>query len=1418
MDTTTLFDESYYRHGCGAIPYERNPHWLSFFGGIAGELIRSFRPQRVFDAGCAWGFLVESFNDRGVDAWGVDISEFAIAHVRSDMRTRCRQASLTEPIQDGPFDLITCIEVLEHMPAAEGEIALDNLCAASDRILFSSTPSDFEEATHVNVQPVIHWLRAFAKRGLWPDLAYDASFIAPHAFLVKRTPSPGTPDGLTLLSETIRLRVDRVAFLNRHNEIMELRERNGSIEAERLGISAKLREAHTALEKTGSALQETQLTLDASRLALGSERELAERLGAQAQSAMAELETVTAGRDELANQADQLSEQAGRLRMALDDRDLALASQVAEAEAWKIKSSQHADEAAEARIAIEPWIVSANENARALEEMLGAHAQMERELLSVRSSPGWQLVLRYRDFLKQIRTRNGWFRKHVDPAISALLVRCGLAQSSPGPFSQYQQPAQPAPAPGPAQTSRPEVVPLPASSDRPAPAYERTIGETSYEEWTAAHEPSADHLQIQQCIAECLGYRPLLSIVVPLYKTPLAILREMVHSVQAQTYGNWELCVSAGKAEDAPNLVELAGMSAKDPRIRVLELDRNLGISDSSNAALQLASGEFIVLLDHDDTLAPFALYEIVSALNRDPGLSFLYSDKDQISAGGTLRISPLFKPQWSPELMWNANYLTHLCAMRASDVRAAGGWRKDTDGAQDWDLFLRVIRLGGKVAHIPKVLYHWRQIGTSVSSGGLDAKPYAADGQVRAVTDHCHALGLDVTVGRGQSGDLHLGWTASPGQKVSVLLVGATGDGALAKAAQLVRKTDYNDFEILFAAPESSAPDERLRAVSVKAGASLAEQVETLEAAASGDVLVLLDAEASPAGPSWLLEISAPLQHGEIGIVGARLLDPDTRVIRHCGLVITREGNVEAPYAGQPEHVYEVFGGAGWYRNWSAVSGGCLAIRRETWKRLGGLAGEMPCPRLDVHLCLKLTTQTPLRILYNPYATLWIAEEPALARPLPGDTERGRAALRALFPDGDPYFNPGLTCRHGRVGFRPGASGSTVVAHDYAAESRMLVQWFDTTAQSVEESKRLTSRSSGGPLRTINWILPEFANPFYGGIHTILRFADAFQRKAQVESRFCFLGDVPVGRMRSLIASAFPQLAASRVYSLRGVDRVNELPESDASICTLWTTAYPLLGFRRTRQKFYFMQDDEALFYPAGSTSALVEATYRFGFSALCNTASLLKRYESAGGRGEYFSPCVDASVFHARNRRVKASGEPYMLFCYARPHHPRNCFELVAEALRKLKDRMRSQVRILAAGEAWDPAAYGLQGVVENLGLLDYRSTGALYRACDAGTALMMTRHPSYLPLELMACGAMVITNRNPDTAWLLRDEENCLLADPTPSALAARIETGLRDTAMRNRIAAQAAAEISSQFAGWDGAAERIFRYMQSELERP
>ena len=382
-----------------------------------------------------------------------------------------------------------------------------------------------------------------------------------------------------------------------------------------------------------------------------------------------------------------------------------------------------------------------------------------------------------------------------------------------------------------------------------------------------------------------------------------------------------------------------------------------------------------------------------------------------------------------------------------------------------------------------------------------------------------------------------------------------------------------------------------------------------------------------------------------------------------------------------------------------------------------------------------------------------------------------------------------------------------------YSQEAMVYASWMDFSQADIQASRSLHENFPGElNFSSLSWFLPEFQHPYYGGVHTLLRFADYFKRVKGVDNQFLILGTVSEGQVREKIAKSFPALAGESIRTYNLAEDIRGIEGTDAAIATLWGTAYFMLNFNQTRRKFYFLQDYEPLFYPAGSTFAQVEASYRFGYYGIANTPTIQKIYEEQyGGRAEYFMPCVDTRIFHPAQDGDQHSAGPATIFFYGRPAHPRNGFELGAQALRKLKKRLGDQVRIVAAGDRWEPEHYGLDGVVDNLGLLGYEETAALYRTCQIGLVMMFTRHPSYLPFEFMASGCLVLTNYNPATTWLLKDGENCRLSEASATCLADALEQALLDREGRERITANAVRQMQSSFSDWDCQIEKIHRYM-------
>lgn len=384
-----------------------------------------------------------------------------------------------------------------------------------------------------------------------------------------------------------------------------------------------------------------------------------------------------------------------------------------------------------------------------------------------------------------------------------------------------------------------------------------------------------------------------------------------------------------------------------------------------------------------------------------------------------------------------------------------------------------------------------------------------------------------------------------------------------------------------------------------------------------------------------------------------------------------------------------------------------------------------------------------------------------------------------------------------------------------YTRDALALAQWVDCSrddlAQPQQHPERVAAAVSD---RVCNWYMPVFDNAFYGGIMTILRLAAHLKSADGVGQRFLICGACDPTVIAGKIAEAFPALAGCDVKALDSVAAIEAIPPADYSVATLWTTAYVLLKVRNAGYKFYMIQDYEPLFYPAGSTYAQAELSYRFGFHGIANTQSLRDIYaREYGGNAVVLSPSVDTAIFHP-GPDLPTDGR-LRLFYYARPGMPRNCFELAVAALRLVKQRLGDRVEIVCAGQAWKPADYGLDGLVNTIGMLPYAQTGDLYRGCHVGLAMMMTRHPSYLPFEMMGCGTLVVANRNDANTWFLKDGENCLIAEPTASCLADTLVDALEHYADHAPLRRRAAERIRDAHGDWGATMREVAAFMHRPI---
>ena len=553
----------------------------------------------------------------------------------------------------------------------------------------------------------------------------------------------------------------------------------------------------------------------------------------------------------------------------------------------------------------------------------------------------------------------------------------------------------------------------------PAPR-ETSSAPAEYAEWIRLFERRDDSLM--QLKFRAFAQRPLVSVLVPVYRPAPADLKRAIASVHAQSYANWELCLADDGSGSQETSAMLAQAAADDARVRVTELATSGGISAASNAALALGRGEYVALLDQDDELSPDALFCAVDAINHHPRAGFLYSDEDKIDAAGK-RYDPFFKPDWSPELLLSENYCSHLLVARRDLVEQAGGFRTEYDGSQDYDLILRMSALTPEVAHIPRVLYHWRAAGGSAAASP-EAKPYAAEAGRRAVEDHMRRLGTGATVVAGCGpGRLRVRYPIAPGSKAGILIPSGGNESALRACLASLAKTAYADWEVLVIDNSRGERIERLvrswecaHAVGYLDWRGRPFNYAAINNAAvrecSAPLLVFLNDDVEVMEPGWLEAMIELGSRPEIGAVGAKLLYPDGR-IQHAGVALGILDSGGHVFRGFDGHAHHYFDFPDVIRNVSAVTGACMLVRASAFEQVGGFDESLfPISFNDIDLCLRLGRRG-LRNVYTPHAVLLHHESLSRGpRNLIVDVA-GLEAMRARWRDlldSDPYYSPNLT------------------------------------------------------------------------------------------------------------------------------------------------------------------------------------------------------------------------------------------------------------------------------------------------------------------------------------------------------------------------------------------------------------------------
>jgi glycosyltransferase involved in cell wall biosynthesis len=525
-----------------------------------------------------------------------------------------------------------------------------------------------------------------------------------------------------------------------------------------------------------------------------------------------------------------------------------------------------------------------------------------------------------------------------------------------------------------------------------------------------------------------LPRQPLISILVPVYNSPERWLARAIASVRGQLYQNWELCLADDTSTAAHVRPLLEQVAREDARIKVVFREANGHISAASNSALELATGEFIALLDHDDELPPHALAEVALALAVRPDADLIYSDEDKIDEEGR-RFAPYFKPDFLPDLFLSQNYLTHLAVYRAELLRRAGGFRLGFEGSQDWDLALRAIELTApaRIVHIPKVLYHWRAIAGSTALT-LDQKNYHVDAARKALADHLQRTGRRAELRAVPGGHWRLQHPLpAPPPLVSIIIPTRNGLEHLRRCVDSLRqKTTYPHYEILIVDNGSNDPATLawLREISAQGVRVLPyphpfnySAINNFAAKeAQGELLALLNNDLEVITSDWLEEMAAQALRPEIGAVGAMLYYPDDR-IQHAGAVLGIGGVAGHAFKLFRRGTDGAFNRARLVQNYSVVTAACLVIRKELFFKVGGLDEQTLAVAFnDIDFCLKVRA-TGVRNLWTPFAEFYHYESATRGgEDTPEKQARFRREVEAMLArwDGqlrnDPAYNPNLS------------------------------------------------------------------------------------------------------------------------------------------------------------------------------------------------------------------------------------------------------------------------------------------------------------------------------------------------------------------------------------------------------------------------
>lgn len=511
----------------------------------------------------------------------------------------------------------------------------------------------------------------------------------------------------------------------------------------------------------------------------------------------------------------------------------------------------------------------------------------------------------------------------------------------------------------------------------------------SYKEWYEEHCPTKEELMRQREVE--FSVQPLISIVVPTYQTPIPFLKDMIDSVRKQSYEKWELCIADGSLNGDENDTkvirvreELNRYSMEDKRIKVVYLEENQGIAENTNQALALATGEYIGLFDHDDMLTPDALYEIVKAIN-DYDYDVLYTDEDKISENSHDYKKPVFKPDYSPELLCANNYITHFFVAKKSIVDRLEGFRKEYDGSQDYDFIFRCVELAKKVGHVSKVLYHWRMHGGSVA-GDPTSKMYAYDAGKKAIQSHYERVGIQANVEHMERLGLYYTEYKMIKQPLISVIIYGEDDEKKKRCSEWFKRKDYSNLEIL-----------------ASAGISV-EEINALAEKARGSYLFFVSENLESVERDALQQMAGVLQIQNVGAVSGKVIGRK-HTVEDVGVVFRTNGDLCKANYGIGDCDYGDMFRAKVMSNYSILSLNCFMTHKNTFEELGRFNKHFSLSFAAADYCLKLRMHGKRCVMQA--SVVWESKG-SMKTGIINDEERERfyKEWQEVLRMGDSYYN----------------------------------------------------------------------------------------------------------------------------------------------------------------------------------------------------------------------------------------------------------------------------------------------------------------------------------------------------------------------------------------------------------------------------